>query len=77
MINPSIDLDINVDHRPFFVHTNLTVNQHNQAQTINLPRYLVTLFALDENSVEIGEKAKDCTMAAAWSRHNYNLVNNL
>lgn len=64
MINPAIDLDINVDHRPFFVDTYLTANQHIQVQTTKLPRYLATLFALDENSVEIGEKAKDCAMAA-------------
>ncbi|CAF3786352.1 unnamed protein product [Rotaria sp. Silwood1] len=52
-------------------------NQHIQAQTINLPRYLATLFALDENSVEIGQKATACVLAAAWCRHDHRLANNL
>ena len=77
LVNPSVDLDINVDPKPFFVNANVTVDQHIQAQTTNLPRYLATLFALDENSVELGQKAKACVLAAAWCRHDHQLANNL
>ena len=76
-INPPIDLDINVDPKPFFVNPNVTIDQHIRAQTTNLPRYLGTLFALDENSVEIGQKAKACVLAASWCRHDHKLANNL
>ena len=72
-----IDLDINNDPKPFFVNANVTLDQHIQAQTINLPRYLATLFSLDLNSVEIGQKAKACALAAAWCRHDHKLANNL
>ena len=75
--NPVTDLDINVDPKPFFVNANVTVDQHIQAQTTNLPLYLATLFALNENSVEIGQKAKACVLAAAWCRHDHKLANNL
>jgi hypothetical protein len=77
VINLPIDLDINADPKPFFINVNVTVDQHIQAQTTNLPRYLATLFALDENSVEIGQKAKACILAAAWCRHDHQLANNL
>ncbi len=76
-VNPPIDLDINVDPKPFFVNANVTVDQHIQAQTTNLPRYLAILFALNENSVEIGQKAKACVLAAAWCRHDHKLANNI
>jgi hypothetical protein len=76
-INPIADLDINADPKPFFVNANVTIDQHIQAQTTNLPRYLATLFTLDQNNVEIGQKAKACTLAAAWCRHDHKLANNL
>jgi hypothetical protein len=76
-VNPLVDLDINADPKPFFVNANVTIDQHIQAQTTNLPRYLATLFTLDENSVEIGQKAKACALAAAWCRHDHKLANNL
>ncbi|UJR17801.1 hypothetical protein I4U23_004700 [Adineta vaga] len=75
--NSAIELNINADPKPFFVNANVTIDQHIQAQTINLPRYLATLFALNENSVEIGQKAKACVLAAAWCRHDHTLANNL
>ncbi len=74
---PIIDLDINGDSKPFFVNASVTLDQHIQAQTTNLPRYLATLFSLDMNSVEIGQKAKACALAAAWCRHDHKLANNL
>ncbi|CAF4230212.1 unnamed protein product, partial [Adineta steineri] len=76
-VNPPVDLDINVDAKPFFINANVTVDQHIQAQTTNLPRYLASLFALNENSVEIGQKAKACVLAAAWGRHDHKLANDL
>jgi hypothetical protein len=76
-VNPPVDLDINADPKPFFVNANVTVDQHIQAQTTNLARYLATLFALNENNVEIGQKAKACVLAAAWCRHDHKLANNL
>jgi hypothetical protein len=76
-VNPLVDLDINGDPKPFFVNASVTIDQHIQAQTTNLPRYLATLFTLDENSVEIGQKAKACALAAAWCRHDHKLANNL
>ncbi len=76
-MNPLADLDINVDPKPFFINAGVTIDQHIQAQTTNLPRYLATLFTLDENSVEIGQKAKACALAAAWCRHDHQLANNL
>ncbi|CAF3664773.1 unnamed protein product [Rotaria sordida] len=76
-VNLVADLDINADPKPFFINANVTIDQHIQAQTINLPRYLATLFTLDENSVEIGQKAKACILAAAWCRHDHKLANNL
>jgi hypothetical protein len=72
-----VDLDINNDSKPFFVNASVTLDQHIQAQTTNLPRYLATLFSLDLNSVEIGQKAKACALAAAWCRHDHKLANNL
>ena len=74
---PVADLDINVDGKPFFVNAAVTLDQHIQAQTSNLSRYLATLFSLDANSVEIGQKAKACALAAAWCRHDHQLANNL
>jgi hypothetical protein len=74
---PIADLDINGDSKPFFVNANVTLDQHIQAQTTNLSRYLATLFSLDMNSVEIGQKAKACALAAAWCRHDHKLANNL
>ena len=71
------DLDVNGDAKPFFVNASVTIDQHIQAQTTNLPRYLSTLFTLDENSVEIGQKGKACALAAAWCRHDHQLANNL
>ncbi|CAF0981750.1 unnamed protein product [Rotaria sp. Silwood1] len=76
-VNPLANLDINVDPKPFFVNANVTIDQHIQAQTTNLPRYLAALFTLDENSVDIGQKAKACALAAAWCRHDHKLANNL
>jgi hypothetical protein len=75
--NLPLNLDVNTDAKPFFVNTNVPLDQHIQAQTTNLPRYLATLFALNENSVEIGQKAKACVLAAAWCRHDHKLANNL
>ncbi|CAF0970006.1 unnamed protein product [Adineta ricciae] len=75
--NLPLDLDINTDAKPYFINTNVTLDQHIQAQTANLPRYLATLFALNENNVEIGQKAKACVLAAAWCRHDHKLANNL
>lgn len=75
--NPIVDLDINNDSKPYFVNAAVTLDQHVQAQTKNLPRYLATLFSLDANSVEIGQKAKACALAAAWCRHDHQLANNL
>ncbi|CAF0885028.1 unnamed protein product [Adineta steineri] len=74
---PAVDLDINGDPKPFFVNANVTLDQHIQAQTTNLSRYLAALFSLDTNSVEIGQKAKACALAAAWCRHDHKLANNL
>ena len=74
---PVENLDINIDPKPYFVNANVTLDQHIQAQTTNLPRYLATLFSLDANSVEIGQKAKACALAAAWCRHDHGLANNL
>ncbi|CAF4919672.1 unnamed protein product [Rotaria sp. Silwood1] len=74
---PIVDLDINGDSKPYFVNANITLDQHIEAQTKNLPRYLATLFSLDLNSVEIGQKAKACALAAAWCRHDHKLANNL
>ena len=71
------NLDINGDSKPFFVNANVTLDQHIEAQTTNLARYLATLFSLDMNSVEIGQKAKACVLAAAWCRHDHKLANNL
>jgi hypothetical protein len=76
-VNPLADLDINGDPKPYFVNASVTIDQHIQAQTTNLPRYLAALFTLDENSVEIGQKAKACALAAAWCRHDHKLANNL
>lgn len=74
---PVVDLDINADSKPYFVNATVTLDQHIQAQTTNLPRYLATMFSLDANSVEIGQKAKACALAAAWCRHDHGLANNL
>jgi len=75
--NPIADLDINNDSKVYFVNPNVTLDQHIEAQTKNLPRYLATLFSLETNSVEIGQKAKACALAAAWCRHDHQLANNL
>lgn len=75
--NPVADLDIDVDPKPFFTNANVSIDQHIQAQTTNLARYLAGLFTLDENNVEIGQKAKACALAAAWCRHDHKLANNL
>ncbi|CAF1484628.1 unnamed protein product [Rotaria sp. Silwood1] len=71
------DLDINVNLKPFFINTSVTLDQHIQAQTTNLSPYLATLFTSDENNVEIDQKAKTCALAAAWCRHDHKLANNI
>ncbi|CAF2138561.1 unnamed protein product [Rotaria magnacalcarata] len=76
-INFLADLDVNADPKPFFVDPKVTLDQHIQAQTTNLPRYIAALFTLNENNVEIGQKAKACALAAAWCRHDHTLANNL
>ena len=75
--NSLADLNINNDPKPFFVNADVTIDQHIEAQTSNLPRYLATLFTLEENNVEIGQKAKANALAAAWCRHDHQLANNL
>ena len=75
--NSLVDLNINNDPKPFFVNADVTIDQHIEAQTSNLPRYLATLFTLEENNVEIGQKAKANALAAAWCRHDHQLANNL
>ena len=75
--NPLMHFDIEGDAKPYFVNINVTLDQHIQAQTTNLPRYLATLFALNENNVEIGQKAKACILAAAWCRHDHQLANHM
>ena len=72
-----VDLSINGDAKPYFCNPAVTLDQHIQAQNENLPRYLATMFYLDSSSVEIGQKAKACALAAAWCRHDHNLANNL
>ena len=75
--NSLADLNINNDPKPFFINADVTIDQHIEAQTSNLPRYLATLFTLEENNVEIGQKAKANALAAAWCRHDHQLANNL
>ncbi|CAF1382962.1 unnamed protein product [Adineta ricciae] len=75
--NTVVDLDINFDPKPFFINANVTIDQHIQAQSTNLSRYLAALFTLRENNVEIGQKAKACVLAAAWCRHDHQLAKNL
>lgn len=76
-VNRSDTLDVNTDPKQYFVNASVTLDQHIQAQTTNLPRYLAMFFALQENGVEIGQKAKACALAAAWCRHDHQLANNL
>lgn len=76
-VNALDQVNINDDPKSFFVNPNITLDHHIQAQTTNLPRYLATLFVLNQNNVEIGQKAKACALAAAWCRHDHILANNL
>lgn len=69
--------DVNGDPKPFFTNPAVTIDQHIQAQSTNLPRYLATLYILHDNGVEIGQKAKSCILAAAWCRHDHVLASSL
>jgi hypothetical protein len=75
--NSVVDVSIDVDTKPYFINAGVTLNQHIQAQTANLSRYLAAMFALDRNSVEISQKSKACALAAAWCRHDQKLVSSL
>lgn len=72
-----VEVNINTDGKPYFVNANVTLDQHIQAQNENLTRYLATMFSLHENSIEIGQKAKACALAAAWSRSDHKLAADL
>lgn len=72
-----VDLNINHDPKSYFINAAVTLDQHIEAQTTNLCRYLAAMFALDRNSVEITQKAKACALAAAWCRHDKKLATSL
>ena len=64
--NSIVNLNINADPKPFFVKVNATLDQHIQGQTANSSWYLTTLFSIDSNSVQIGQKTKAHVLAGTW-----------
>lgn len=66
---PIENLDINKDGVKYFT-TNATVDQHYEAQNININKYLATLIACEKYSIEITKNAKARSLAAAFSRRD-------
>ena len=74
-LNAPIDttLDVNKEPVKYFI-TNATADQHYEAQEANRDRYLATIMACDEYSIEITQNAKARSLAAAFARHDHKLI---
>ncbi|CAF0709851.1 unnamed protein product [Brachionus calyciflorus] len=71
-----LDLDINRDSNEFFTK-NATYDQHYDAQVLNREKYLATIIAFKDYSIEILPNAKARTLAAAFARHDTELIDYL
>ena len=68
-----LDLDVDRDAAKFFT-SNATLEQHYEAQVKNKNKYLATLMAFDEYSIEILPNARVHLLAAAFSRRDKTMV---
>jgi hypothetical protein len=68
-----IDVDINNNSSDYF-SKNATFDQHFQAQETNRDKYVATVMAFDEYSIEILANAKARSLAAAMARHDKDLI---
>ena len=68
-----LDLDVDKDAVKYFT-SNATFEQHYEAQVKNKNKYLATLMAFDEYSIEIIPNARAHLLAAAFSRRDKTMV---
>lgn len=68
-----IDLDFEKNPTDFFTK-NATFEQHYEAQNKNKERYLATIMACEEYQIEILPSAKARILAAAFARHDQELI---
>ena len=71
-----LDLNINENATEYFT-SNATFDQHYDAQTENKEKYLATMMALNEYSIEMQANAKSRSLAAAFARRDKPLVDYL
>lgn len=71
-----LDLNINENATEYFT-SNATFDQHHDAQTENKEKYLATMMALNEYSIEMQANAKSRSLAAAFARRDKPLVDYL
>lgn len=68
-----LDLDVNRDATEFFTK-NASFDQHLEAQKVNRDRYLATIMAIDDYSIEMTQNAKARSLAAAFVRHDKEMI---
>jgi hypothetical protein len=66
---PIENLEISKDGVKYFT-TNATIDQHYEAQNVNINKYLATLIACEKYSIEITKNAKARSLAAAFARRD-------
>ena len=68
-----LELDVNKDASEYFTK-NASFDQHFDAQNLNKEKYLATLMAFEEFSIEVIANAKARALAAAFARHDSQLI---
>lgn len=68
-----LDLDVNKNATEFFTK-NATYDQHYDAQNSNRDKYVATVMAFDDYSIEMIPNAKARSLAAAFARRDKNLI---
>lgn len=71
--NVILDLDIDKDSTEFF-SKNATFDQHFDAQCSNRDKYLATMIAFEDYSIDLLPNARSRALAAAFARHDNELV---
>lgn len=68
-----LDLDVNKDATEYFTK-NATYDQHYDAQEANRDKYVATLMAFEEYSIEVLANARSKSLAAALARRDKDLI---
>ena len=69
----TLDLDINKDSIEFF-SKNATFDQHYDAQLLNRAKYLATLIAFDDHSIDLLPNTRSRALAAAFARNDVEFI---